>query len=84
MPVPIQEENSSGNELDEPKVDESDSIQGKKSDSELVLDELDESNLPPITEEVDSEDVRRDRRGNKRVTIFIALGLCLLIGIEYL
>ena len=77
----IQEENISGDELDEPKADESDSIQEKKNGSELVLDEL---NLPPITVEGDSEDVGKDHRENKRITLFIALGLCLLIGIGYL
>ena len=78
-----QEENISGNELDELNVEESDSIQEEKSDSELELDELEVSYLPPIGEEENPKEFKRKHRGDKKVTLFFALGLCLLIGIGY-
>ena len=68
----------SGNELDESMDEESESIQEEKTDSELELDELD---LPPIPEEKNPDDIGREYKGKKRVSLFITLGLCLLIGI---
>lgn len=71
----------SGDELDEPRINENDSIKERKDEPELELDEIDESSLPPIQEEENSEDIGQKHKRNNMISPLIALGLCLLIGI---
>ncbi len=68
----------SGNELDESGGEESESIPEEKKYTGLELDELD---VPPIPEEEDSKIIEGKYREKKRLSLYIAIGLCLLIGI---
>ena len=75
------DEQFSGNELGESGGEESESIPEEKKFSGLELDELD---VPPIPEEEDSKSIEGKYREKKRLSLCIAVGLCLFIGLGYL
>ncbi|MBW1856848.1 MAG: hypothetical protein JRI42_01015, partial [Deltaproteobacteria bacterium] len=62
----------------------------QENDEKFSGNELDESSMPedveaePISEEMNSKGIWAKYRGKKGFSLFIALGLCLLIGLGYL
>jgi len=74
----------SGNELDESIDEGAESIPEEGEVSGNELDESIDKENESIPEGENSKGIWAKYRGKKRLSLFIALGLCLLIGIGYL
>lgn len=74
----------SGNELDESSGEEDTLIRKEKQDSELELDDVDESDLPPIKEEKAPDTNVKRYRAAKKISLLMLPGLCLLMVMGYI
>jgi flagellar basal body-associated protein FliL len=78
------DERFSGSELDEPANEESESVPEEEKLPEGELDEPADEERELIPEEEKSKGIWGKYREKPRSSLFIAIGLCLLMGIGYL
>ena len=72
-------ERFSGDELDESEDEESESVQVSGDE----LDESEDEESESVPEKEDSKSTERKYGGKKRLSLVVAIGLCLLTGIGY-